>query len=78
MRFDWSRELLFLPWSPMGSARLWAGLTQRDLAAIVGTSRETISSIERGRSIPSVTLAISIAHAVNATVEELFADDELR
>jgi putative transcriptional regulator len=53
-------------------------LTQRDLATIVGTSRETISSIERGRSIPSVTLAIAIAHAVNTSVEQLFAADELR
>ena len=62
----------------MRSARVWAGLSQVDLAGIVGTSRETISSLERGASIPSVTLAIAIARAVGVTVEELFAGDELR
>jgi putative transcriptional regulator len=62
----------------MRSARLRAGLTQGDLAAIVGTSRETISSVERGESIPSLTLALAIAHALDVTVEELFSADELR
>jgi putative transcriptional regulator len=62
----------------MRSARLRAGLTQGDLAAIVGASRETISSVERGESIPSLTLALAIAHALDVTVEELFSADELR
>jgi putative transcriptional regulator len=61
----------------MRSARLWAGLTQSDLAAIVGASRETISSIERGESIPSVTLALAIARALDVSVEELFSVDDL-
>jgi putative transcriptional regulator len=78
VRFDWSPELFYPHWSPMRTARFWAGFTQGDLASVVGTSRETISSIERGRSIPSVTLAIAIAHAVHATVEQLFASEELR
>ena len=43
-------------------ARAWAGLTQEELAIAVGTTRETISSIEREASIPSVGLAILIAH----------------
>jgi putative transcriptional regulator len=55
-----------------------AGLTQGDLAAIVGASRETISSVERGESIPSVTLALAIARALDVSVEELFSADELR
>jgi putative transcriptional regulator len=62
----------------MRSARIWAGLSQADLAAIVGASRATISSIERGRSIPSVTLALAVAGALGTTVEELFAADVLR
>jgi putative transcriptional regulator len=53
-------------------------MTQDDLAAIVGASRKTISSIERGASIPSVTLALALARALDTTVEELFAADELR
>ena len=62
----------------MRNARLWAGLTQGELAAMLGASRETISSVERGASIPSVTLALGIARALDTTVEELFAADELR
>jgi putative transcriptional regulator len=74
----WSRELLVPEWSPLCSARFWAGLSQGELAAIVGTSRETISSLERGTSIPSVTLALAIARALETTVEQLFAADVLR
>jgi putative transcriptional regulator len=76
--FGWSRDLFYPHWSPMRGARLWAGLSQADLAAIVGTSRETISSIERGSSLPSVSLALAVAKALGTTVEELFAADELR
>jgi putative transcriptional regulator len=79
MRFGWSWELLVgAHCSPMHAARLWAGLSQADLAAIVGSSRDTISAIERGASIPSVTLALAIAGALDTTVEELFAAGELR
>ena len=78
MLLGWSRDLFDANWTPLHSARVWAGMSQGDLATIVGTSRETISSLERGASIPSVTLAIAIAHAVGLTVEDLFGSDELR
>jgi putative transcriptional regulator len=55
------------------SARARAGLSQAELAAAVCTSRETISSIEREESIPSVGLAILIAHRLEQPVESLFA-----
>jgi putative transcriptional regulator len=79
MRFGWSPEiLLFEGWSRLRNARMWAGLSQDELAVIVGSSRETISALERGTSIPSVTLALAIAGALDTTVEELFAAGELR
>ena len=79
MRFGWSREMfLYAPWSPLRNARLWAGLSQDELAAIVGATRETISAVERGASLPSVSLALALAGALDTTVEELFAADELR
>jgi putative transcriptional regulator len=77
VHLGWSTDLFHPHWSRMRSARLWAGLTQSDLAAIVGASRETISSIERGESIPSVTLALAIARALDVSVEELFSVDDL-
>ena len=78
MLLGWSRDLFYANWTPLHSARVWAGLSQGDLARVVGTSRETISSLERGASIPAVTLAIGIAQALGLTVEELFGSDELR
>ncbi|OFL65519.1 MULTISPECIES: helix-turn-helix transcriptional regulator [unclassified Brevibacterium] len=54
------------------SARLLAELTQAQLAAKVGVSRQTIISIERGDYAPSVYLALSIAQLLKHTVEDLF------
>ncbi len=79
MRFGWSWELLVgAHCSPMRAARLWAGLSQADLTAIVGSSRDTVSSLERSASIPSVSLALAIARALDTTVEDLFGARELR
>jgi putative transcriptional regulator len=78
VHLGWSSQLPYAHWSPLRGARMWAGLSQDELAEIVGTSRETISSLERRASIPSVTLALALAHALDATVEELFPADELR
>jgi len=46
------------------------------MGALVGTSRQTISQIERGDYSPSVTLALKIAKVCNATVEEIFEYEE--
>lgn len=48
------------------------GLTQEELAAQVGVSRQTIISIEKGNYTPSVLLALKIAAAFKAPVESLF------
>jgi putative transcriptional regulator len=58
---------------PMWWARLYAGHTQQTLAEELHVSRQTICTVETGRSIPSVRLALSIADALGKTVEELFA-----
>jgi DNA-binding XRE family transcriptional regulator len=64
--------------SRLWTARLYAGLSQHELATAAGTSRATISSLERGRSTPSLALARSLARALGLTLDELFAGDELR
>ena len=48
------------------------GLTQEELAQAVGVSRQTIISIEKGKYVPSVTLALRIAKHFNMSVEEIF------
>ena len=47
-------------------------LTQEQLAEKVGTTRQTILSIEKGRYAPSVGLALRLSHVLGATVEEMF------
>jgi len=53
--------------------RAWAGYSQQELADVLSVSRQTVGLIERGDSIPSVTLALAIARALDSTVEELFS-----
>jgi len=54
-----------------------AGLSQADLAAALGVSRQTINSIETGRYVPSLPLAIALARHFGRAVEEVFhADDD--
>ena len=48
------------------------GVNQQQMGALVGTSRQTISQIERGDYSPSVTLALKIAQVCGATVEDIF------
>jgi DNA-binding XRE family transcriptional regulator len=64
--------------TPVRWRRFVCLLSQEELAASVLTSRQTIRSIELGRSIPSVTLALAIARALDSTVEELFSSSECR
>jgi putative transcriptional regulator len=56
--------------------RVFLGLTQEDLAQSVGVSRQAIYSIESGKYVPSVQLALKIAKAVGKSVEELFSLEE--
>lgn len=45
---------------------------QEELANIVGVSRQTIISIEKGKYNPSILLAFKIANHFNKTIEEIF------
>lgn len=51
-------------------------LTQKELANIVGVSRQTIISIERGKYIASLPLAIKIARVFSVHVEDIFFFEE--
>ena len=48
------------------------GLTQQGLAELLGVSRQTINSIERGRFEPSLSLALKAAGLLRLPVETLF------
>jgi putative transcriptional regulator len=48
------------------------GMTQAYLAELVGLSRQSIISIERGRFIPSIETALRLSSALNTPIEKLF------
>jgi putative transcriptional regulator len=51
-------------------------MSQAELAAALGVSRQTVISIEGGRYAPSLPLAFRIARVFVMPVEELFEPDE--
>jgi len=52
------------------------GLSQGELAAAVNVSRQTINSIEKGRYVPSLPLALALARYFETSVEAMFSDEE--
>ncbi len=48
------------------------GLTQVQLAALVGVTRKSINTVETGRFVPSTLLALKLARALGVPVETLF------
>lgn len=53
-----------------------AGLTQEDLAAAMRVSRQTIISIENGKYIPSLPLALKLARFFKCSTDEMFTLEE--
>ena len=51
-------------------------MTQQELGARVGVSRQTIIAIERGKYSPSLALALRIARYFELSVEEIFSLEE--
>jgi putative transcriptional regulator len=51
------------------------GLSQGELARELGVSRQTINSIETGRYVPSLPLALALARFFETSVEEMFDED---
>ena len=54
-------------------AREGLGLTQGQLAELVGVSRKTINTVENGIFVPSTVIALKLARALNEPVERLFS-----
>ncbi|TVQ47815.1 MAG: helix-turn-helix domain-containing protein [Gloeocapsa sp. DLM2.Bin57] len=56
--------------------RLRLGMSQQDLANLVGVSRQTIGGIESQQYAPSTSVAIRLAKALGCQVEDLFWIDQ--
>ena len=56
-------------------SRVLKGMTQGELADIVGVRRETIMRLEKAQYNPSLKLAVDISRAVEAPIEAIFVFD---
>ena len=54
------------------AARLRSGLSQGELAARAGVTRQAISAIEAGKAVPTTAVALKLARALGHRVDELF------
>jgi putative transcriptional regulator len=52
--------------------RITLGLTQEQLAAAAGVSRQSINSIERNRYVPSLELALTFARIFHCSTDQIF------
>ena len=52
------------------------GIKQEQLASVLEVSRQTISSLEKGRYNPSIQLALKIARYFEMSIEDIFIYEE--
>ncbi len=52
------------------------GISQEELAQVMGVSRQTIHSLEKGKYNPSILLAFKLAKYFGLTIEEVFIYEE--
>lgn len=55
--------------------RAMRNLTQADLASLAGVTRRSVNAIETGRMVPSVLLALKLAHALGTSIDTIFSLD---
>ena len=58
-------------------ARIQSDLSQEQLAARVGVTRQTIGLIEAGNFNPSINLCILICKALNKTLDDIFWEENI-
>lgn len=56
-------------------ARVERELSQEQLAALVGVTRQTIGMIEAGNYNPTLNLCLAICRALNKTLDDLFWEE---
>ena len=52
------------------------GVNQQEMGALAGVSRQTISSLEKGRYNPSILLAFKISRYFGQSIEDIFLYEE--
>jgi putative transcriptional regulator len=67
---------LYIVKNDIRGQRVQRGLSQVDLAAALGVSRQTVIAIESGKYSPSLPLAFRIARFFDEPVDKLFDPEE--
>ncbi|MDO4291443.1 MAG: helix-turn-helix transcriptional regulator [Eggerthellaceae bacterium] len=57
------------------AARVACGLSQQELANLVGATRQTVGLIEAGRYNPSLKLCTAICKTLGKTLNDLFWEE---
>lgn len=70
------KELKSLIATRIKAARQAKGVTQEELAEAIDRTVETISNLERGKSLPSLQTLMIIANALDMSISELLEDAE--
>jgi len=60
----------------LAERRTQRGWSQARLAEILGVSRQTIISIEKGRFDPALPLAFRLARTFDCSIEDLFTPED--
>lgn len=58
------------------AARAALDMSQKDVAAAVGVTRQTINAVENGEYNPTIKLCIAICRVLGKTLNELFWEEE--
>ena len=59
----------------MRSARAERGMSEADLAAAIGVTRQTISMMESGNYNPTLRLCLAVCRCLGKTLDELFWEE---
>lgn len=62
--------------SSLRTMRQHLGMKQQELATRVGVSRQTLSAIEAGSTVPSTLIALGLARVLRCRVEDLFSVED--
>ena len=59
----------------MRDARQQKGISQTELAKLIGVSRQTVNMIENGDYNPTIALCLKLCKALDKTLNDLFWED---
>lgn len=57
--------------------RMAKEISQEKLAALVGVTRQTIISLEKGSYVPSLLLAMSLSEVLETPIEHMFRKEPM-